>query len=68
MAAAAAAAAVPQGAASKWVPTPFYVAVVAAKHFSPIAALLPHCVNEPLSTSEFSPQLHVTITMVMYSR
>ena len=42
-------AAVPQGAASKWVPTPFcvaaYAAVAAAKT---LAALLPHRVNEPL--------------------
>ena len=37
-------AAVPQGAASKWVPTPFYVAAYAAKTF---AALQPHRVNEP---------------------
>ena len=46
------AAEVPQGAASKWVPTPFCAAVAAAKHFSPIAAPmpqpLPHRVNEPL--------------------
>ena len=38
-----------QGATSKWVPTPFCAAVAVAKHFSPIAALmpLPHRVNEP---------------------
>ena len=45
------AAEVQQGAASKWVPTPFSAAVAAAKHFSPIAAPmpqpLPHRVNEP---------------------
>ena len=39
-------------AASKYVPTPFYAAVAVAKHFSPIAAplphLLPHRVNKPL--------------------
>ena len=49
--AAAAAAMVPQGATSEWVPTPFCAAAAAAKHFSPIAAPLPqplpHRVNEP---------------------
>ena len=45
---AAAAAAVPQGAASKWVPTPFYVAAYAAAAVAKaLAALLPHRVNEP---------------------
>ena len=32
---------VPQGAASKWVQTPFCAAVAAAKHFSPIVAPVP---------------------------
>ena len=48
-AAAAAATVVPQGAASKWVPTPFYVAAyVAAAVAKTLAAPLPHRVNEPL--------------------
>ena len=42
-------AAVPQGAASKWVPTPFYVtAYAAAAAAKTLAAPLPHRVNEPL--------------------
>ena len=44
----AAVAAVPQGAASKWVPTLFYAAVYAAVAVAKtLAAPLPHCVNEP---------------------
>ena len=44
---AAAVAAVIQGAESKWVPTPFYVAAYAvAAVAKPLAALLPHRVNE----------------------
>ena len=46
---AAAAAVVPQGATSKWVPTPFYVAAYAAVAAAKtLSALLPHRVNEPL--------------------
>ena len=55
-------AAVPQGAASKWVPTPFYVAAYAAKT---LAALLPHRVNEPLM-SNFPYCLHSTSEIVNF--
>ena len=48
----AAGAAVPQGAASKWVPTLFYAAVYAAAAAAKtLAAPLPHRVNEPLDTN-----------------
>ena len=46
-------AAVPQGAASKWVPTPFYAAAAAAKT---LVAPLPHYVNEPLVANQGFPR------------
>ena len=68
MAAAVAAAMVPQGVTSEWVPTPFYVAAAAAKHFSPIAAPLPHRVNGPLRLTFESDARSVTVIKCQYIR